>query len=176
MKSLTALFIALAALAANVSVVAQQAPALETLRVQQNVYAIFGAGGNVTVQIGDEGVLLVDAGTAASADALIAEVRKLSTRPIRFLITDSTGTRYSLSCEETRSACNAGAADGAATLPSGFFKTITEPDQIRFVEGHGWGHGVGMCQWCAEKRAEDGLHHEDIVLAAFPTAVLVRAY
>ena len=59
---------------------------LETLRVQRNVYAIFGAGGNVTVQIGDEGVLVVDSGLAASAGALLAEIRKLSTRPIRFLI------------------------------------------------------------------------------------------
>ena len=54
--------------------------------MQRNVYAIFGAGGNVTVQIGDEGVLVVDSGLAASAGALIAEIRKLSTRPIRFLI------------------------------------------------------------------------------------------
>ena len=59
---------------------------LETLRVQRNVYAIFGAGGNVTVQIGDEGVLVVDSGLAASAGALLAEIRKLSTRPIRFSI------------------------------------------------------------------------------------------
>jgi len=61
-------------------------PALETLRVQRNVYAIFGAGGNVTVQVGDEGVLIVDSGLAASSTALLAEVRKLSTRPIRFII------------------------------------------------------------------------------------------
>ena len=60
--------------------------ALETLHVQRNVYAIFGAGGNVTVQIGDEGVLLVDSGLAASGRALLAEVRKLSPRPIRFII------------------------------------------------------------------------------------------
>jgi len=59
---------------------------LETLRVQKNVYAIFGAGGNVTVQIGDEGVLVVDSGLAASAGALLSEIRKLSSRPIRFLI------------------------------------------------------------------------------------------
>ena len=51
---------------------------LETLRVQRNVYAIFGAGGNVTVQIGSEGVLVVDSGLAASAAALLAEIRKLS--------------------------------------------------------------------------------------------------
>ena len=99
MSRLIALFVAAAA---TVTALAQQPPALETLRVQQNVYAIFGAGGNVTVQIGDEGVLLVDAGTTASADALIAEVRKLSKRPIRFLINthlhaDHTGGNVALS-------------------------------------------------------------------------------
>jgi glyoxylase-like metal-dependent hydrolase (beta-lactamase superfamily II) len=61
-------------------------PVLETLRVQRNVYAIFGAGGNVTVQVGDDGVLIVDSGLAASSAALLAEVRKLSNRPIRFII------------------------------------------------------------------------------------------
>ena len=72
--------------AAPGSIRAQQPVALETLRVQGNVYAVFGAGGNVTVQIGDEGVLMVDSGVAASASVLRAEVRKLSTRPIRFII------------------------------------------------------------------------------------------
>ena len=71
-------------------ILAQSVPAggggLETLRVQRNVYAVFGAGGNVTVQVGDEGVLVVDSGLAASAGALLAEIRKLSNRPIRFLI------------------------------------------------------------------------------------------
>jgi glyoxylase-like metal-dependent hydrolase (beta-lactamase superfamily II) len=93
---------ALVAAAATVTALAQQPPVLETLKVQQNVYAIFGAGGNVTVQIGDEGVLLVDAGTAASAEALVTEVRKLSKRPIRFLINthlhaDHTGGNVALS-------------------------------------------------------------------------------
>jgi cyclase len=61
-------------------------PSLEVLPVQGKVYAIYGAGGNVSVQVGDEGVLLVDSGVAASAPALIAEVQKLSNRPIRFII------------------------------------------------------------------------------------------
>lgn len=98
MKTLLAVIVTVA----GAVLVAQQPPALETLQVQKNVYAIFGAGGNVTVQIGDEGVLLVDAGTTASAEALIAEVRKLSKRPIRFLINthlhaDHTGGNVALS-------------------------------------------------------------------------------
>lgn len=64
----------------------QAPPALETLHVQNNVHAIFGAGGNVTVQIGADGVLVVDSGVAASAAALASEIRKLSNGPIRFLI------------------------------------------------------------------------------------------
>jgi peptidoglycan hydrolase-like amidase len=57
-------------------------------------------------------------------------------------------------------------------------KVITEPgsDVIRFVDGHGNGHGVGMCQWCSQIRAEAGMRHEDIVLSAFPRAKLIRAY
>jgi stage II sporulation protein D len=98
-----------------------------------------------------------------------------SGRPIRFVVTDVRGEKYSLSGEEFRWAVNTGAPDGAQLLSS-FVKVISDSDRIRFVEGHGWGHGVGLCQWCAEKRATDGLRHEDILLAAYPTAVLVRAY
>ena len=97
-------------------------------------------------------------------------------RPVKFLFTDSAGGQYLLSSEEARQACNAGAADGAPTLPSGFFKTINEPTAIRFVEGHGNGHGVGLCQWCTEIRAERGMKAEKMVLAAYPHAKLVYAY
>jgi cyclase len=66
---------------------AQPAPAeLHTLHVQGSVYMITGDGGNVTVQIGSDGVLLVDTGLAQNADRLLAEVRKLSTAPIRYII------------------------------------------------------------------------------------------
>ncbi|HEY7118556.1 MAG TPA: SpoIID/LytB domain-containing protein [Tepidisphaeraceae bacterium] len=98
-------------------------------------------------------------------------------RPVRFLVTDVKGSKFSLSGEDFRWAVNFGAPENSNTiLWSSFVKVISDSDKIRFVEGHGWGHGAGLCQWCAEKRAEDGMHHEDIVLAAYPTATLVRAY
>jgi stage II sporulation protein D len=96
-------------------------------------------------------------------------------RPIRFLVTDVKGNRYSFTGEEFRWAVDTNATENTV-LYSSFVKVISDSDRIRFVEGHGWGHGVGMCQWCAQARAEAGLRHEDIVLAAYPTAVLVRAY
>jgi glyoxylase-like metal-dependent hydrolase (beta-lactamase superfamily II) len=59
---------------------------LEVLHVQNNVYAIFGAGGNITVQIGDQGPLLVDAGMAGASEKIIAAVETLSKKPIRDIV------------------------------------------------------------------------------------------
>jgi glyoxylase-like metal-dependent hydrolase (beta-lactamase superfamily II) len=47
---------------------------------------IAGAGGNITVQVGREGVLLVDTGLAPAAPSVLAEVRKLSRGPVRWIV------------------------------------------------------------------------------------------
>ena len=60
--------------------------ALEILHVQNSVYAIFGAGGNITVQIGEQGPLLVDAGLAGTSEKIIAAVETLSAKPIRDIV------------------------------------------------------------------------------------------
>ena len=81
---------AVAVLAAGFVVVGQQAQnrpvELHTYHVQGNVYMINGDGGNVTVQTGNDGILLVDSGLAQNADALLGEVRKISKGTIRYLI------------------------------------------------------------------------------------------
>jgi len=59
---------------------------ISVLPVQGNVYMLAGAGGNVSVQIGDEGVLLVDTEFAPLAARIMAEIRRLSSRPVRFII------------------------------------------------------------------------------------------
>jgi len=74
---------ALLALAAGFPAAAQQ---IEVLPVQGNIHVISGAGGNITVQAGPEGVLLVDTGLAASAAGVLAEIRKLSTAPVFYII------------------------------------------------------------------------------------------
>jgi glyoxylase-like metal-dependent hydrolase (beta-lactamase superfamily II) len=45
-----------------------------------------GAGGNITVDAGAEGVLLVDAGLADQTDQVLAELAKISGKPIRYII------------------------------------------------------------------------------------------
>jgi glyoxylase-like metal-dependent hydrolase (beta-lactamase superfamily II) len=56
----------------------QPAGDLHILPVRGNVYMLVGAGANITLSVGREGTLLVDAGLAAMADNVIALVRQLS--------------------------------------------------------------------------------------------------
>jgi glyoxylase-like metal-dependent hydrolase (beta-lactamase superfamily II) len=59
---------------------------IETLGVRGNVSVLFGAGGNVVVQAGDEGVLVVDTQLASTSPTLLAAIRGLSSLPIRYVI------------------------------------------------------------------------------------------
>lgn len=68
---------------------AAKGPEVATLKVQGNVYMIVAPGGNVVVQTGDWGVLVVDTPAEGASDAVIAEIRKLSNKPIRYLINTS---------------------------------------------------------------------------------------
>ena len=42
--------------------------ASEILQVQKNIYMLAGAGGSVTIQVGDEGVAMVDSGSPGMAE------------------------------------------------------------------------------------------------------------
>jgi glyoxylase-like metal-dependent hydrolase (beta-lactamase superfamily II) len=59
---------------------------VETLPVQGQVHMIAGAGGNIAVQIGDQGVLLVDTGYEQMSAKVLAAIRALSNRTLRTVI------------------------------------------------------------------------------------------
>ena len=59
---------------------------IQVLPVQGNVYLLAGAGGNIAVQTGEDGVLLVDSGDGRITDKVMAAIRKLSDKPIRFIL------------------------------------------------------------------------------------------
>jgi len=66
------------------------APAgLETIKVRENVYAIFGAGSNITVHVGEDGLILVDSGSTASAEQVVAAIKAISPEPIRLIVNTS---------------------------------------------------------------------------------------
>src|SRR6266446_1195369 len=62
---------------------------VEVLQIQPNFYLIAGAGANVAVQFGQDGVVIVDTGVSARADQVLAEIRKLTKQPIRYIINTS---------------------------------------------------------------------------------------
>ena len=55
-------------------------------KVQGKVYMISGAGGNIAAQMGDDGVLFVNAGAGKATDKVLAAVRGLTDKPIRFIL------------------------------------------------------------------------------------------
>ena len=62
---------------------------VESYHVQGNVHLVLAAGANVAVQIGADGILVVDTGSAESREAVLAAIRRLSDKPIRWIINTS---------------------------------------------------------------------------------------
>jgi cyclase len=62
---------------------------LDVVQLRSNFYVIGGAGGNIVVQTGPDGVILVDSGSTAMADEVLATIRRLTPLPIRYIINTS---------------------------------------------------------------------------------------
>ena len=63
--------------------------AIHVLPVQGNVYMLVGGGGNTTIQVGKDGVLVVDTKLTTQSDKLIAAIRGISDKPIRYVLNTS---------------------------------------------------------------------------------------
>jgi glyoxylase-like metal-dependent hydrolase (beta-lactamase superfamily II) len=59
---------------------------IETIQVKPNFWVIFGGGANVAVQTGEEGIIVVDSGSAENADKVLAAIKAISSQPIRYII------------------------------------------------------------------------------------------
>lgn len=59
---------------------------IKTTQISADFFTLEGFGGTVSVLTGAEGVLLVDSQFAPLTDKLVAAIKKISNRPIRFLI------------------------------------------------------------------------------------------
>jgi glyoxylase-like metal-dependent hydrolase (beta-lactamase superfamily II) len=82
---------AAATLAAGACAIAVQAqsPSVAVLPVQGSVSMLTVGGSNIVVQIGRNGVVLVDAPPAEAAPAVIAAVRTLTDKPVRYIVNTS---------------------------------------------------------------------------------------
>jgi glyoxylase-like metal-dependent hydrolase (beta-lactamase superfamily II) len=72
------------------SVSAQQdGGGLSVVQVRPNFYMIAGAGANIGVQTGPDGVVLVNTGTREASGNVLAAIRQLTKAPIRYIINTS---------------------------------------------------------------------------------------
>ena len=60
---------------------------VKAVKVQGNVYMIVGAGANIAVQVGEDGVLVVDAGAAGTSDKVLAAIKGIAPdKEIRWIV------------------------------------------------------------------------------------------
>ena len=59
---------------------------VQVLPVQGNVHVLVGAGANITVQSGAQGIMVVDTGIGSMSDKVVAAIKTISTRPLRYVV------------------------------------------------------------------------------------------
>jgi glyoxylase-like metal-dependent hydrolase (beta-lactamase superfamily II) len=94
-----------------------QSAGLEAMPVRSHIFLIGGAGSNIVVSAGPDGVFLVDSGTAANADKVIAAIKALQAR-----------LQMAIPAEP-----RAGAETRVATNLEPFYRTLTPPKPIRYI-------------------------------------------
>jgi len=116
-------------------------------------------------------------GRLRSADVVESNAAK---RPNRFKVTDDKGKTFTLTAEELRMGLNQN-VPGMTPVPadaivrSGDLEISVWATQVT-IRGRGWGHGVGMCQWCAKGMADAGLDWASMIKDFYPGAEVVKAY
>src|SRR5690349_16271283 len=58
---------------------------IKTHQLAEGLYYLEGSGGNIGVSVGDDGVFLIDDQYAPLSEKIIAAIRALSDKPIRFV-------------------------------------------------------------------------------------------
>ena len=83
---LAATAIALLAAVASVAAQSDASAEIQSWQIRERVYMLAGRGANTTVHIGSDGVLIVDPQTSAASAQVLAAIRRLSDRPVRFIV------------------------------------------------------------------------------------------
>ena len=109
---------ALAAVAVSAQQRATVGPGLRTTHVRGGIHLITGAGGNVVVQTGPDGIMLVDSGRESGAGSVLEAVRAIDDGPIRYIINTGAGLDH-IGGNETLRQAGATFTGGNATAVGG---------------------------------------------------------
>jgi len=123
----------------------------------------------------------LDIGSMADIDRIEIAETNPGGRPVRFRFVDTTDRSFTLSAEAFRLAANYAAAglpslERSERIGSSFFRIEVSGDKVYFTDGHGFGHGVGLCQFGTQRMAELGRTPVEILAEYYPGARLERAY
>ncbi|MCK6457127.1 MAG: SpoIID/LytB domain-containing protein [Phycisphaerae bacterium] len=67
-------------------------------------------------------------------------------------------------------------AVGGRVLKSTAFKLTDEGKTVRFSDGRGFGHGVGLCQYGADDQARTGRNYREILQFYYPGSIIKTLY
>jgi glyoxylase-like metal-dependent hydrolase (beta-lactamase superfamily II) len=100
--------------------------AVRALPIRDNIWMVVGTGGNITVQTGEEGVLVVDTGSSsATAEKIQTILRAISTRPVRYILNTSFRPDHTGGNEFLRGAApQGGRGGGGRGTPIAAFETV----------------------------------------------------
>ncbi|MFO0973300.1 MAG: SpoIID/LytB domain-containing protein [Phycisphaerae bacterium] len=91
-------------------------------------------------------------------------------RATRIRVTGSGGAATTLVGEDFRLSM------GGHVLKSTRFRLVDSGKSVRFADGRGFGHGVGLCQYGADHRARMGATYRQILEFYFPGVIVRRVY
>ena len=117
----------------TVGIAAQSDGGLDVVKVRKNFYMIAGAGGNIGVQIGSDGIVLVNTGAAAASDKVLAALKTLTDLPIRYIINADAGSDFVGGNEKLAKAgytIFTNALGGGGGLPNGGGASILAHDSV----------------------------------------------
>ncbi len=109
-------------------------------------------------------------------DIAITRSNPITGRPEIITLTDAAGHIGKMRAEVFRLALLMDPNPQIHAPPSSFFRMVRRPNEILLVDGHGFGHGVGLSQWGAEKLATEGYSARYILQMYYPGNILHREW
>lgn len=121
-------------------------------------------------------------GHAARRLGRLTAVRVIETapsgRPGTYELADVNDRKVTIRADDLRVAMNFASGSQlsrGAWIPSNDFEVHTVGEHVT-ISGRGFGHGVGLCQYCAAEWAREGYRSEQMLSAFYPGARLARLY